>query len=520
MQNGPILRFDDFELDIDACELRKRGHKVRLAHQPFRLLAMLAESSGLVIDRDSIRKRLWNSTFVDFEHGINFCMCEIRRALHDRRDRPKYVETLPRRGYRFLASVNVAGQDGDGSPVAERRVDLADRLAQGRRLLREMGVGTLDQARKIFEEALRLDAHCAMAHCGLGETRAMRFISRCEPGDLESAKSHLERAAVLDPELAEPYPWLCYVYFRCGELEKSLEAGNRGVLLLPNLVYAQYFLGTAFFAACEVGKGSYEEAVKHLTQASRIEPRWLATWFVLSLICLLNGDYEGAERFARQLCQLEGAEGPVLRFPGAENLLGIASLRKGETRCANEWFSRSMTKLCASDHTYAEGLKAWCACGMGDVELRRENPGAALAHYRLAWQIVQESPAILSQERHAARALTGLAAAYAASGECDRGRNLLSQAEQQLQSCSRLQISSPATGLAELQYAFAVACVRVRDRHRALVHLREAFNAGWHDSGWLLRDSEMEPVHNEPAFFSLLEDIASSRHPLALMHII
>jgi hypothetical protein len=133
----------------------------------------------------------------------------------------------------------------------------------------------------------------------------------------------------------------------------------------------------------------------------------------------------------------------------------------------------------------------------------------------LAWQIVQESPVILSQERHAARALTGLAAAYAAAGEDDRARNLLLQAEQGLPSWSRLQISSPPTALAELRYAFAVACVRVHDRHRALIHLREALNAGWQDRDWLLRDTEMEPLHTEPAFFSLLEDIGSAAHPLS-----
>jgi DNA-binding winged helix-turn-helix (wHTH) protein len=270
MQHGLILRFEDFELDVAARELRRKGRKVRLAPQPFRLLVMLAASEGRIIDRDAIRKELWDSTHVDFEQGVNFCVREIRRALRDRAERPKYIETLPRRGYRFLA--NVAAVSGD--PAAEARVDpkvsLADRLTEGRRLLREMSVGTLDQARKIFEEALRLEPDCAIAHCGLGATRAMRFISRCEPGDLNSARIHLERATELDLELAEPYPWLCYVYFRCGELEKSLNSGRRGVLLLPNLVHAQYFLGTVYYATCETGARTYREALVHLLQASRI----------------------------------------------------------------------------------------------------------------------------------------------------------------------------------------------------------------------------------------------------------
>src|SRR5579859_3804182 len=430
MQGGPILRFDDFELDVAAQELHRKGRKVRLAPQPFRLLAMLATSEGRIIDRDAIRKELWDSTHVDFEHGVNFCVREIRRALRDRAEQPKYIQTLPRRGYRFLASVAAAGQDPVPAPMVDPKVSLADRLAEGRRLLREMQVGTLDQARKVFEEALGLDPACAIAHCGLGATRAMRFISRCEPGDLNLARFHLERATELDPELAEPYPWLCYVYFRCGELERSLEFGRRGVLLLPDLVHAQYFLGTAYFVACESGTGKYQEALRHLLQASRIEPRWLPTWFILSFLYLVNGEYEAADTFAQKLFQLQGADGPVMRFPGAENLMGSISLRRGDCGRAHEWFTRSMAALSASDHTYAEAMKAWCACGLGDVELRQGNATAALAHYRLAWQIAHESPAILGQERHAARAQTGLAAAYAATGDYDRAAHLLSLSEQ------------------------------------------------------------------------------------------
>jgi DNA-binding winged helix-turn-helix (wHTH) protein len=507
MPSGPVLRFDDFELDTDARELRRRGRKVRLAPQPFRLLAILVQSEGRVVDRETIRKQLWESTFVDFEHGVNFCVREIRRALRDRAERPKYIETVPRRGYRFMAAVNAVGQNGDVRPALDARVSLADRLAEGRRLLREMGVATLDQGRRIFEEALRMDPLCAMAHCGLGATAAMRFISRCEPGDLDFARMHLERAAALDPELAEPYPWLCYVYARCGEFEKSLEFGSRGVLLLPDLVHAQYFLGTVCFASCELGTRRYHEALEHLLEASRLDPRWTATWMVLTLLCLLHGEYVAARKFAGRMVEVDGADGPVLRFPGAENLMAIISLREGDTACAHQWFSRSLAKLSASDHTYAEGMRAWSACGLGDVELRRGNPGAALAHYRLAWQIVQESPAILGQQRHGARALTGLAAAYAASGEHDRALHLLSQAEQHLPSCLSVKSSTPATNLADLHHSFAVACVRVGNRHHALEYVRRAFEAGWHDRGWLLRDSEMVPLLEEPAFQSLVDEI-------------
>jgi DNA-binding winged helix-turn-helix (wHTH) protein len=516
MQGDQILRFDGFELDVAARQLRKRGRKVRLAPQPFRLLAMLAASNGRIIDRDAICKELWDSTHVDFEHGINFCVREIRRALRDQAERPKYIETLPRRGYRFLA--NVAGAEPNPSPenIIDPKVSLADRLSEGRRLLREMGVGTLDQARKVFEEGLRLDPNCAFARCGLGAVQAMRFISRCEPSDLDRARFQLERATELDRELAEPYPWLCYVYFRCGELDKSLDFGKRGVLLLPDLVHAQYFLGTVYFATCEIGTRKYPEALKHLLQASRIDPQWLPTWVILSLLCLINGEYEAARRFAERLFEFQGADAPVTRFPGAENLMGSIWLRTGDTDKAHEWFSKSMATLSASNHTYAVGMKCWGACGLGDVDLRRGNTTAALAHYRFAWQIAQEYPGILGQERHATRAQAGLAAAYAAAGEYERAVHLLLQAERRLPSCLTLRISTPAMCLADLHHAFAVAFIRVNDPEQAIACLRKALHSGWQDKSWLLRDSEMEPLYDIPDFWSLCAEINDGKCPLGL----
>jgi DNA-binding winged helix-turn-helix (wHTH) protein len=510
MQSGSVLRFDDFELDIAARELRRKGRRIRLAPQPLRLLALLAASEGRIIDREAIRKELWNSTHVDFEHGVNFCVREIRRALRDRAERPKYIETLPRQGYRFLASVDALKRNSGAPAIVDPKVNLADLLTEGRRYLREMGVATLEQSRKLFEEALRLDPDCAMAHCGLGAACAMRFISRSKPNDLELARLHLERAAALDAELGEPYPWLCYVYIRSGETEKSLEAGERGIRLLPDLVHAQYFLGTVYFASCEGGTRSHAKALFHLMKAAESEQRWQATWMVLSLLCLLNGAYDASLRFAKHLFELQDSAGRVTRFPGAENLMGTIALRQGDTAGARQWFSQSMATLSASDHTYAEGMRAWCACLLGDVELRENCPQAALTNYRLAWQIVQESPAILSQERHAARALVGLAAAYAMAGEQDRARQLLSQADQGLPSCLPLRICTPATYLAELHYAFAVAHVCMGDFDGAMARLRQAFQSGWQDAHWLERDPLTQPLRWRPDFPSLLEEIADT----------
>lgn len=113
------FRFGDFEADVRAGELRKQGRKVRLAGRPMDILALLLERPGELLTRKELQERLWPAdTFVDFEHGVNAAVQTLRRALCDSHKNPRFVETLPRRGYRFIAAVErVAGRSA-GAAVA------------------------------------------------------------------------------------------------------------------------------------------------------------------------------------------------------------------------------------------------------------------------------------------------------------------------------------------------------------------------------------------------------------------
>jgi TolB-like protein/DNA-binding winged helix-turn-helix (wHTH) protein/Tfp pilus assembly protein PilF len=125
MLEGDQLRrrfvFGVFELDFRSGELRKHGLRVRLQEQPFQVLAMLLEHSGEVITREELQKRLWPAdTFVDFDHGLNKAINKIRDALSDSPESPRFVETVARRGYRFLAEVKVIDAGVEGSEPATR----------------------------------------------------------------------------------------------------------------------------------------------------------------------------------------------------------------------------------------------------------------------------------------------------------------------------------------------------------------------------------------------------------------
>jgi DNA-binding winged helix-turn-helix (wHTH) protein len=111
MQKSPspltLLRFGAFEVDVRAGEVRKHGLLIRLQDQPFRVLQTLLEHPGEVVTRDELRSQIWPAdTFVDFDRGLNNAVKRLRDALSDSAENPSYIETLPKRGYRFIAPVH------------------------------------------------------------------------------------------------------------------------------------------------------------------------------------------------------------------------------------------------------------------------------------------------------------------------------------------------------------------------------------------------------------------------------
>jgi TolB-like protein/DNA-binding winged helix-turn-helix (wHTH) protein/Tfp pilus assembly protein PilF len=140
------IRFGVFEVDLRAGELRKHGLRIRLQEQPFQLLAMLLERAGQVVTREELQKKLWPAdTFVDFDHGLNKAVNKIRDALGDSAESPRFVETVARRGYRFLAEVKAPDEAPVRSPelappqlrVSQpgERAELVDAAAMPRRRL-------------------------------------------------------------------------------------------------------------------------------------------------------------------------------------------------------------------------------------------------------------------------------------------------------------------------------------------------------------------------------------------------
>ena len=124
-QTRRVIRFGAFQVDLSSGELEKHGIKIRLQEQPFQILVMLLERPGQVVTREELRRKLWPSdTFVDFDTGLNSAVLRLRSTLGDSAEKPRYIETLPRRGYRFIAAIEDSPQPAvpASSPAASLRV--------------------------------------------------------------------------------------------------------------------------------------------------------------------------------------------------------------------------------------------------------------------------------------------------------------------------------------------------------------------------------------------------------------
>ena len=116
---SPRLRVGDFEVDLRCGELRRNGDKIKLQERPFQILAALIEHPGEIVTRQEIQQKLWpTDTFVDFEHSINTAVKKLREALGDDAEDPRFIETMPRRGYRLIAPVEIVDENGDSPDAA------------------------------------------------------------------------------------------------------------------------------------------------------------------------------------------------------------------------------------------------------------------------------------------------------------------------------------------------------------------------------------------------------------------
>jgi DNA-binding winged helix-turn-helix (wHTH) protein/Tfp pilus assembly protein PilF len=300
------LLFGDFELRLDSGELLRSGTPVKLQLRPSRVLALLALRAGEVVSREDIRREVWGEEHVDFDLALNYCIRQIRRALDDSTEQPRFLATLPRVGYRFVAPVEIRRRESPSRPAAPgaspapppspaRRASAPSRwliaaalallsLAGGLVALRESRFHPRQTSAsgtpQISEEAMRvyLEGQYFAAH-----------------GDTEKAEDAYRRATTLAPRYAPAWAALAHELLEgerpAREVEPLLEtAEQRALELDPELALAHLDRGERLFRY----EYDWPKAEKELRRAVELDPQQAEAHYQYALLLAARGRHDEA----------------------------------------------------------------------------------------------------------------------------------------------------------------------------------------------------------------------------------
>jgi DNA-binding winged helix-turn-helix (wHTH) protein/Tfp pilus assembly protein PilF len=375
------ISFGVFELDTESGELRRRGIRVNLQDQPCQLLQLLLEHPGHVVTREALRARLWPAdTFVDFEHGLNRAVHRLREVLRDCAESPRFIETLPRRGYRFIAPVQ--------SPIAPARfptTDLAvgstareaylagrffrqtwtcDGLAKSETLLRQslalapgfadghaalsqtycsMGILGCRPAHEVYPSAraaalnaLQIDDSVADAHLSLAE------VKKAYEWDWAAAETGYRRALALDATNSLTHVWYADWLSKMGRHSEAIDAALRARELDPVSADRNSFLGFIFYRARQ-----YDQALAMCRKAIELVPYYPPSHWFIGLVYQQLGEHRLAIAALQHAVRYSGTDPPHVA------LLGHAYGTAGESAQAAriiEWLA------CASRSRYVSPM--------------------------------------------------------------------------------------------------------------------------------------------------------------------
>ena len=325
----PAKRFGVFELDLVAGELRRQGQVVRLQFQPFQLLVALVEQPGVVVTREELRRRLWpEGITVDFDQSLNKCVTKLRDALKDSAASPRFIETLPKRGYRFIADVThdqpqgvsrpwttfsgvaivallaalVVGPSRADSIKPARVVDATPRFKpiyaardayeRGRVALSRPTAENLRAATRQFERAVQLSARYADAHAGLADAWSLQAShGLIDPREgMPRAREAANRALMLSPSLASAHASLARTAMVFDLDWRTAEWHFARAIALDSAAAGP----RQWFAYLLSAEGRHADAIAEANRAIAADPRSLNSNTALGYVLYLARRYDDA----------------------------------------------------------------------------------------------------------------------------------------------------------------------------------------------------------------------------------
>jgi DNA-binding winged helix-turn-helix (wHTH) protein/tetratricopeptide (TPR) repeat protein len=341
-----MLRFGPFTLEEQSGELRRDGEIVPLAPQPFRLLLALASRPGELVTREELRQQVWgDGTFVDFERGLNFCVLQARTALGDDAKQPAYIETLPRRGYRFVATIQeplpepapaiIVPPSPASAPRGRRlrRFSILtaaaallvfgvvaalqreepvlpaasspaahDAYVRGRNLWIKGDVSSVQASLGELREAVRLEPSFVLAHIALAESlHSLARRGRISPIAATGEIRHSSEAALrLAPMLAQSHGITAMLRFWYEwDWDGAEESYRAAIRLNPNEPGTLHDHGWLL-----ISRGAFEEGMAQIRRAQELDPVSPRANMHVAWAYTYTGQYAAAVREARRALEL------------------------------------------------------------------------------------------------------------------------------------------------------------------------------------------------------------------------
>lgn len=351
-QASPLYRFGVYEVDLRRGELRKHGTRVKVQGKPFQVLTVLLERPGEVVAREELRERLWPAdTYVEFDDGLNAAVKKLRAALNDSAGRPHYIETIPRRGYRFVAPLTIVAAIGPATDmpaavptappaavlqevftrppsyrrwqrlaayalpaaalaasllfgahhrtVETHRAESVQEVRLGRELWRHRTAESLTQAIDHYNKALELDSTNAAAYSGLADAYiVLPFLSTIQQNaTYPKAKAAAEKAVKLNPSLAEAHTSLADVKLYVDWDFDGTEREFQQALALD----ANYATAHQWYAEFLSLMGRHDQAIREVLRAEQLEPLSIMIYHQAGQI------YQNARQYDNAIHQYERA---------------------------------------------------------------------------------------------------------------------------------------------------------------------------------------------------------------------
>jgi len=440
------MRIGPFVLDERRYTLTRAGEPVALSPRLVELLAYLAARPGVLVTKDELLDRFWTDVHVT-ENTLTRAVADIRKALGDDAATPRFIQTVARHGYRFVAemlSSNTAASADDVDPFIA--------WARGRVTLEALDATRLDEAIAAFERAVAGQPGQAPAHAGLANAELLRFESTCARNTpdrpaLDRAVAHARQATALDPNLGEGWAVLGHILARMGEGDEARAPIRRAIALEASNWRHHYRLAFASWG---------EERLRAVDRTLMLLPGFPPAHLLAAMVYVARQAFQPADEAASRGAegQHQQADDLAARFPaaGLHWMRGLVAIGKGDENAALAHFANEVREA-GRGRVYGQEFLVHALVADGFTRLARTDVAGAADRFRDAMAIVPDHARatlgrrIVSERTGEARAADLSAATQAL---LDAGRHseaaLLSIAEQAWRGC----ISEAVTDLARL----------------------------------------------------------------------